>query len=210
MSILIGTPCYSGVTVPYFRSVLNLQESFLAAGVDFDVLVTTNESLITRARNTMAREFLKTRFQKLMLVDADIEFAPEDVAKLWNHDLGLVVAAYPWKKPGKKTTAWVGRELVEISALQGLTEVSYAGTGFMMIDRLLLEALKAHVEHYDESGECWDFFGTYVTKGARWEHRFFLSEDYAFCQRVKDMGESVLLDPSIKLKHHGSYAYDGA
>ena len=30
-----------------------------------------------------------------------------------------------------------------------------------------------------------------------------LSEDYAFCERVKGVGEKILIDPAIELTHNG-------
>ena len=30
-----------------------------------------------------------------------------------------------------------------------------------------------------------------------------LSEDYAFCERVKSVKEKVYIDPSIEINHHG-------
>lgn len=213
MSLLIATPCYGGMaTVHYFKGLLATQDALLQSGMDFDILVTEGESLITRARNTTAATFLGSGYQKLLFIDADIEFSPDDVARLYNHDLPVVAAAYPWKQPGKPVTAWQGGELRETAGMDGLQTVDYAGTGFMMIDRGALESLQACVVDYEEGvvGRCWDFFGTYVTAGANWRERCFLSEDYAFCQRWRDMGGDVWLDPAIRLKHHGAFAYDGA
>jgi len=206
MSILIATPGYGGqVTLPYFHSCMNLKEEFQRAGIDHDWLTNAHESLITRARNTMVSTFLKTRFDTLLFIDADIEFQPEDVAKLWNLDCDIAVGAYPMKRLDKPLSAWRGGKLVSIEGETEPFEVDYAGTGFMMIKRdLLNEMINRHPELEHEEGfvgKCWALFNTMVWNGV------FLSEDYAFCQRARDMGKKIICDPTIKLIHHGSYAY---
>ena len=81
MSILIGTPCYGGmVTEAYLRSSLALRKEFLAAGIEHDWLTIANESLVQRARNVIAASFLReTSFDRLLFIDADIEFEPARV-----------------------------------------------------------------------------------------------------------------------------------
>ena len=190
----------------YFQSALALKEDLLVSGIKHDFLITTNESLITRARNTSVATFLKTDYQYLMFIDGDIEFNTEDVAKLWNHQKEVVCATYPWKRKDQDgVTAWKDGALVDITTLEDLTPVDYCGTGFLMIQREVFEKMKtAYPEFKHEEGnvgECWAFFDTKVEDG------IYLSEDYFFCKRWRDIGGEVLLDPSIKLTHWGSYAY---
>lgn len=209
MSILIATPGYGGqVHLPYFHSCLTLKEEFLKAGVEHDWLTNAHESLITRARNTMTATFMKTGYEALFFVDADIEFSPEDVAKLWNHiceGADVAVGAYPMKRLDKPLSAWRDGNLVSIEGDTDPFTVDFAGTGFMMIRRELIEAMIAQypeLEHEEgHVGRCWALFDTMVWNG------IFLSEDYAFCHRVRKMGKTILCDPTIKLIHHGQYAY---
>src|SRR6185437_7713932 len=85
ISILISTPMYGGLcTSAYLLSAMRLQEDLLRAGVEHDFNIGRNESLVTRARNEMAGWFLNTKLERQMWIDADMEFNPEDVAKLWN------------------------------------------------------------------------------------------------------------------------------
>ena len=187
----------------YFESCLRLQESLLEGGVDHTWLTTGNESLITRARNTSVATFLKTDFEYLMFIDADIEFSPESVAKLWNLDAKVKCGAYPMKRPDQPLSAWLDGKLVQLNGDEGLLKVDYCGTGFLMIHRSVFEDLKPHVEHYEEGhvGECWGFFDLMPFNGVS------LSEDYAFCERWRKLGGEIILDSSIKLGHWGQYRY---
>ena len=71
------------------------------------------------------------------------------------------------------------------------------------------EKLKKTTTDYTEGqvGRCWEFFNTPISEGDTWEDRFMYSEDYYFSQRWRDAGGEVIMDPSIKLIHHGSKAY---
>lgn len=205
MSILICTPCYGGMaTVPYMKSVLDLQAA-LTGNVDHDFLFTSNESLIQRARNTSVATFLKTDYQKLLFIDADIEFSPEDVAKLWNLDTDVAVGAYSMKRPDKPVSAWKDGKLVDLKDLDGITEVDYAGTGFMMIDRTVFVKMQKEFPELDHEegkvGECHAWFYCPI------KNRTQMSEDYEFTEKWTGMGNKVLLDPSIKLIHWGRYGY---
>jgi hypothetical protein len=36
---------------------------------------------------------------------------------------------------------------------------------------------------------------------------WYLSEDYAFCERARQVGISILIDSSLRIWHVGSYAF---
>lgn len=207
MSLLIATPGYGGqVTTPWVTSALALQEAALRAGFDIGWLVTAGESLVTRARNTSAATFLaQTDYERLLFIDADIEFSPEDVFKLWTLNEDVAVAAYAMKRPDKPVSAWVDGAIVNLDELAGPTPVDYAGTGFMMIKRGVFEKMrnaKPEIEHEEGSvGRCWQFFDIGVVDDVS------LSEDYWFCREWREMGGRVMLDPSIRLTHWGRYGY---
>lgn len=206
MSFLIATPAYgSQVSLPYFNSCLELREELVREGVAHNWLMTGNESLITRARNTMTATFMNTPYESLLFIDADIEFTPEDVAKLWNMDADVAVAAYPMKRLDAPLSAWRDNELVEITNETEPFPVQYAGTGFMMIKRRVIKQMQAaypELKHEEgHVGQCWALFDTMV-----WNDTF-LSEDYAFCQRWRDIGGEIICDPTIKLKHWGNFVY---
>ena len=52
-----------------------------------------NESLITRARNYLVDEFLRSPYTHLMFIDSDIHFNPNDVLTLVDKDIiGLTIS----------------------------------------------------------------------------------------------------------------------
>ena len=207
MSIFFATPMYGGQCTGHFhRSAMALCEELAKVGMPFDWSTPYNESLITRARNNLVAEFLKSDKEALMFIDADIEFPISGVSKLWDlicDGYGVAVGAYPMKRPDCPPSAWVNGKLVYLSDLSGPTDVDFAGTGFFMISR---EAIEKMIDSYrglkyEESGEKYALFDTSI------DDDVYLSEDYTFCQRYRSMGGRIMLDPSIKLKHVGTYVY---
>ncbi len=205
MSILFATPMYGGqCTEAYFTSCLKLKEQLMLGGVQHGWLTGTNESLITRARNGMVASFMKTEFQSLMFIDADIQFEPEDVGKLWNMNVDVAVGVYAMKKPDQAWyAAWVDGKLMKDLPEKPL-EVDFAGTGFMMIKREVIERMiEAYPEtsHESNEGRSHALFDTAVLDDT------YYSEDYLFCRRWREIGGAITMDPTVKLKHIGTYAY---
>lgn len=205
MSILFATPCYGGMlTAPHFRSCMNLKEELTRQGLAHDWLIGWNESLVHRARMQMAATFLASAHTHLFWLDADIEFTPEDVAKLWNLDADIAVGCYAMKKPDAQWfAAWKDGVLIkDLDQFTAPIEVDYAGTGFMLIKRRVLEFLAAVAPSY--AGPDGRVPALYMTP----IHNDILeSEDYFFCRRAREAGFRIIMDPSVRLGHWGQYRY---
>lgn len=195
---------------PFFSSMLKLQESLLAAGLPHEIHIISNESAVHRARNKAVQRFLESEYSHMMFIDSDIEFTPEDVAKLWNLDadtsVGLCVGVYTMKKQGEdRYAAWHnGKLITDLSQFDEPFDVDYAGTGFMLISRATIKRIQeAHPErkYTDKDGEIHQTFLFPLNDNIE------LSEDYNFCREHKELGGRVLMDPSIKLGHYGLARY---
>lgn len=205
-SILFCTPCYGGmVHAAHFQSCMNLTNALTETGLEHDWLIGTNESLITRARNEMTATFLESDHSHMMWLDADIEFSPDDVAKVWNLDADIGVGVYAMKKPGEDWyAAWKDGVLIkDLAQFDGPISVDYAGTGFMLIKRAVLERLASISRHYEskDGKRVPEIYKTPVHDG------IFESEDYHFCRIAREDGYKVIMDPTVKLKHWGQWAY---
>ena len=198
--------------VPFVESMFNMLDSARAGGLRADWLLRWNESLVQRARNGMAAHFLwETDYERLMFIDSDIEFSPEDVAKLWNLDKDVAVGIYAMKKPGKDVYAgWKNGELTDIRELDDIEVLDYAGTGFMMIKRGVLEDFcekwpeRTHQEEKVD-GISFTWFDPRINQDEGW----YMPEDYAFCHDFRRLGGEIYCDTSIRLKHYGLYPYGG-
>jgi len=220
MSVLFGLPMYGGSPEGgFFESWDAAKEALIASGLDFDADKIVNESAVHRARNTIVADFLESRFQKLMFIDADIcNFTADDIARLWNINTGLAgitAGIYPMKKFGAAYAAWRNGSLVDRASFgQEPFEVDYAGTGFMMIDRAVFTKI---IQKFPEI----EYTGAREDGSLRQMYQVFrfplvteedgtvieLSEDYNLCKMWRELGGTVVVDPAIELYHEGKYRF---
>lgn len=82
-SLFVATPMYGGQCHGnYTRSMCDLTALCVKYGINMKVYYLFNESLITRARNYCADEFVRSEYTHMMFIDSDIGFDPNDVITL--------------------------------------------------------------------------------------------------------------------------------
>lgn len=205
MSILFATPMYGGQCHErFFQSAIRAVNEMTCMGVRFDWLTERNESLVHRARMEMTAAFLKGEWSHLFWIDGDIEFEAADVAKIWNLNADIACGVYAMKKPDKQWfAAWKDGKLVkDLDQFDGPTEVDYAGTGFLLIKREVIEDLAERVPKWEgASGPVPALFMTPIHNGC------LESEDYHFCRIAREAGYKIIMDPRVRLKHWGQCSY---
>jgi hypothetical protein len=207
-------PCYGGnLTESTFMSFIKWSNTARQLGIDWTMETMTNESLITRARNTLTAKFLTNPDSThLMFIDADIGWEPWHLLVMLNADKDVIGGLYPMKSLPVK---WCvnGFEGAEEGA-DGLQEVSKTGTGFMLIKRHVFEKLNAHpatkpfINDIGLPAELNPYMKTYFDTAVR-ENRYY-SEDWTFCENWRDLGGKVWVDKRVLLRHTGTYVFDYA
>lgn len=206
MSLLISVPCYGQVETEFWKSTLMLHENLIINEIPFEWNILSGDSNIVRARNTLVAYFLKTNFEFMLFLDSDLKFSPMDVNKLYQLDVPFSCAAYAMKRPDRPLSAWENGSLVTIHDKTKPFKVDYAGTGFMLLHRSVFKKMIASYPELaceESHGDNFAFFNMFI------HNNILLSEDYSFCQRWTDIGGEILLDPTIKLTHYGTYGYTG-
>jgi hypothetical protein len=208
----ICMPCYGGMlTESTFMSYIKWSNAARQLGLDWTMETMTNESLISRARNTLTAKFLhNTDSTHLMFIDADIGWEPWHLLVMLNRDVDVIGGLYPMKSLPVKwcVNGFEGAE----EGVDGLQEVSKTGTGFMLIKRHVFDKMNAHpaVKPFaNDIGlpvELNPFMKTYFDTAVR-EGRYY-SEDWTFCENWRDLGGKVWVDKRVLLKHTGTYVFD--
>lgn len=207
----IAMPCYGGMlTESTFMSFIKWANTARQLGIDWTLETMVNESLISRARNTLTAKFLEQKESThLFFVDADIGWEPWHLLVLLNRDVDVIGGLYPMKTMPIK---WVvnGFEGAE-EGTDGLQEVSKAGTGFLLMKRAVFEKMKSHpaVKQYKNDIGLDPKFDqhlkTYFDTAVR-QNRYY-SEDWTFCENWRDLGGKVYVDKRVLLRHSGSYVF---
>jgi hypothetical protein len=210
----ICMPCYGGMlTESTFMSYIKWSNTCRQLGIDWTMETMTNESLISRARNTLTAKFLHNKESThLMFIDADIGWEPWHLLVMLNRDVDVIGGLYPMKSLPVKwcVNGFEGAE----EGPDGLQEVSKTGTGFLLIKRHVFEKLDAHpatkpfANDIGLPAELNPYMKTYFDTAVR-ENRYY-SEDWTFCENWRDLGGKVWVDKRVLLKHTGTYVFDYA
>ena len=105
--LFVGTPMYGGMCGGMFaRSIADLSAICTHNKIQLQLYFLFNESLITRARNYICDEFVRSGSQHLMFVDSDIGFDARDILglltlQIQNPDYDIIGGPYP-----KKCISW--------------------------------------------------------------------------------------------------------
>jgi len=209
----IMMPCYGGMlTESCFMSYIKWANTCRQLGIDWTMETMTNESLISRARNTLTAKFLANKESThLMFIDADIGWEPWHLLVMLNAQKDVIGGLYPMKSLPVK---WCvnGFEGAATDDNGNLQEVSKTGTGFLLIKREVFEKLNAHpatkpfINDIGLPPELNPYMKTYFDTAVR-ENRYY-SEDWTFCENWRDLGGQVWVDKRVLLKHTGTYVFD--
>ena len=198
-SLFIATPMYGGQCAGmYTKSTNDLAMACAKYGIEVRFYYLFNESLITRARNYCADEFVRSGFTHMLFIDSDIGFNYKDVFTLMyltnpEKSMDIVTGPYP-----KKAISW---EKIKMAVDQGFAdknpfqlqnfvgdfvfnpaadvrefridepvEIREGGTGFMMIHR---DTFIKYAEAYPELKYLPDHVRTEHFDGTREITAFF-------------------------------------
>lgn len=216
MSILIAMPCYGGlVSDKTAKGLFNLGKELRTAGLDHGLLTTANDSLITQARSRIVNFFMNnTEYERILFIDADIGFTPEDVFNLLKQDKDIVCGAYPMKGiPLRYNYNITKPEVVEGE----LVKIENIGFGFSLIKRKVFEDV---ARRYGEELKYYPPTDNSSTPPTEKEyhnsyHYFlelkkemrYLPEDFSFFERARSVGYDAWLNTNIRLAHVGSHVY---
>lgn len=200
--LFLGVPMYGGACAGLFaKSVADLTAMCTSHGIELRSYFLFNESLITRARNYVSDEFMRSNATHLMFIDSDIGFDPRDVLAMLalqsdESEYDVLAGPYP-----KKTISW---EKIKLAVDKGVAdedpnvleryvgdyvfnpksgsgtiridqpvEVSEVGTGFMMTRRATFEKFRDAFPQYSYKP---DHVRTEQFDGSREIMQYFQSE----------------------------------
>jgi hypothetical protein len=191
--LFVATPMYGGMSHGlYVKSCLDLQNVMSKYGIETKFSFLFNESLITRARNYLVDEFLRSECTHLLFIDSDISYSAQDVVALMALDKDVIGGPYPkkainWKNIVNAIKSNPDIEPKELETLVGdyvfnvvkgtksfsvtePLEVMEIGTGFMMVKREVFDKLK---ETFPQIHYKPDHVGQANFDGTRYIHAYF-------------------------------------
>jgi hypothetical protein len=219
----------------YMKACLDLQGMCAHYGIQVKFSFLFNESLITRARNYLVDEFLRSECTHLLFIDSDILFDPQDVLALIALDKDVIGGPYPKKAINwKNVVAGIKNPKTELGDLESLAgdyvfnpvpgttqfnvndplEVLEIGTGYMLIKREVFDRFR---EAYPKQNYKPDHAGQANFDGSRYIHAYFdtvIDNGYTFddVHRLMERaasGEDVKFEfeALLKMEKESSHRY---
>lgn len=213
--VFIATPMYdSKGGGAYIGSLVGSLHVLAEAGMVADYFSVSENCHVDDGRNEILRSFMRTGCTDLLFIDNDVGWEPENIVKILRYDRDVVAGVYPKKTPDGVIEEYPvrmepGKEIWAEG--DGLVEVVGAPTGFMRIRRGVVEKLIEANKHRQYFGQhCKDGDPPYTIIFERTlesGHRH--SGDYAFCNKWREMGGKIYVDPEMRFVHEGNKEWSG-
>lgn len=213
--VFIALPAYDfKVSLKLAISLARFAQEAPKHGIAIEIGSICGCSVVSRARNLLAKDMLESNCTDLMFIDSDINFQPEDVFRLlaWTSDpkKGIVAGVPRTRKTEKvyiSTLDFDENNELTMNGM-GLVRAKRVATAFMMVRREVFEKMvEAHPEwnYYDDRSDRMlnAMFDFKVTEEG------YIGEDFLFCDRTRELGFEVWVDPTISLGHMGVQEYEG-
>ena len=212
--LFIALPAYDfKVSLKLAVSLARFAQKAPQHGIEIQIGSICGCSVVSRARNLLVKDLMESPCTDLLFIDADINFEPDDVLRLlaWASDpkKGIVAGVPRTRKTDKVYIATLDQdeEGVTMNGM-GLVRAKRVATAFMMVRRDVFETLiNAHPE--------WNYHDTNTGRQLNAVFDFkvtpegYMGEDFLFCDRAREHGYEVWVDPTIKLGHMGVQEYEG-
>jgi hypothetical protein len=183
--------------------VVSLLRAVSARPVDMVFRPVFGGAMVPLARNEAVSQFLQTDCTDILFIDSDIEFLPNDIARICSHDMEVVGGCYPLKQPGQPTLVLCPVEGARPDS-SGLMEATGIGTGFLRIRRGVFERMAMHSPEslfFKDGRQLADWFPVGPQDGQYW------GEDIGFCRRWRAMGGRIFADLGVRLNHIGQFTF---
>lgn len=195
---------YAGVTpqthdcllrdLPGFRPVTYHRES--------------KDALISRSRSFAASVFLRSECDVMVMIDHDISWQPGDLQRLVDSCLktgSLVGGVYPKRAFGEGLACKFLQNGRYAIGSDTLVPAEYLSTGFFAAHRSVMEAVAQTLPL--TSHDFWPLFLPMLSPPRANGRPEYLSEDWSFCERARNLGFPMYLDLQPRLTHAGVHVY---
>lgn len=207
MKVLFITPAKGGeITMDYLNDAMRSIHEI--GGVKFKHEVLDHDHLIYVCRDYAVNMAIQGGFDKLLMIDSDQLWEPEDILKLLQSDKKIVGGTYPYKELPIKLVfvAMPGIDYTNKTLKE--VEVKFLPTGFICID---VEALKTmsekaiSYEHFDRKTNKHITLKNFFRVGPR--NNIPETEDWGFCNFARECGFKVYLNTTVVVDHVGKYRF---
>jgi hypothetical protein len=203
VNVVIATPGHSMMTV-YVKSLLALTDRLNREGMtwawssEFSSHVADAREMTLNGDNQNdikeQRPFKgNLTYDKILWIDSDIAFNPDDAIKLIKSDKEIISGAYllaSGEVTAYKKMLGAGYTYDEVKAMDEPIQIEGCGFGFLAVKSGIFESLTR--PWFQAAMATTDDGFTFPIMG----------EDMSWCQRVRSEGYEIWFDPTVRVTHH--------
>lgn len=203
--VMVLTPAYGGlVAAGFHKALLTTTLELLDEGIGVESVILENQSLLPLARNTLLNEAYKVKPDDIIWIDSDMVWEPDTIRKLLKHDVDIVGVACRKKiADSVQFNFQLDKGCPLEKDAKGLIEARRLGTGFLRMTK------KAYCDVWENNQkyEIQNVLGSNVFEIGIWKGKELLSEDFILCEKLRDRGFKIYIDPSLAVGHIGTFNY---
>ncbi len=203
INVIIATPGHS-VMSTYVRSLLQLLDALNTQGLTWawsseysshvgDAREITLNGDTENSYNEQRPFKGKVTYDKILWIDSDITFTPEDALTLIKSDKDIISGAYLLGS-GEVTIypkmLEAGYSFEQVKEMKEPIQIDGCGFGFLAVKFGVFESLTR------------PWFQATTLKNTDGFDLHIMGEDLSWCKRVKDQGFEIWFDPSVKVTHN--------
>jgi len=187
-------------------------------GVEWNWIIDPGSTLLPMARSQLVALAMELDdWTHIIMSDSDMGFNVNDLCQLVLADKDVIGAVAPVKSYPVATNASTGSGILKTEG--DLNQCNYVGSGLLCIKRETIEVL---YDKYEDSLSFYtvdghrgdqsrykviDLFATITNGGHETDPDLYLTEDYAFCKRVRDAGLEVWQHTKVNPSHTGQHTF---
>jgi hypothetical protein len=214
MRVIFALPALTNtVHLQCMKSLMMAQRMLDLKGIQHEMFTVCNCPVISVARNSLAAMFMQDpEATDLFFIDSDVGFDPAGVLAILDRPEDIVAGIYPLKRDAGGFPVQIKTQDGVPVGRDGLIEALMLPGGFMRIKRSVFEKM---AEAYPESKYDDDFIliegsdlkGAYDFFGFGIYGNVLRTEDFAFCERWRQIGGRLWVYPNVDFEHVGQKAY---
>lgn len=203
VNVVIASPGHS-MMASYVRSLLGLTDALNKEGLTWGwsseysshvgdareiTLSGTNINSISDSRPFMGN----VTYDKILWIDSDITFSPEDAMKLIKSDKDIISGAYLLGSGEVTAYPEILKSGYSYEHILNMTEpikIGACGFGFLAVKQGVFESLSR------------PWFGSAMYKDKDGNEFPLMGEDISWCYRVTQKGYEIWLDPTVRVIHN--------
>ena len=208
VKLLIGIPTRGTCSIDFAKSLSMSVALLVEAKVTVSIQDIRGSCFVEMSRNSILAQFIKGDYTHCLMIDDDMGWSPELPIKMILENKGFIASIGPKKN---ETEEYACELLTNPDGTpqqeDGLLIAARVGAAFVLFKR---QVIKTMFEKFPDL-QCLAIdakFG-YMLFDKGYNRNQFLTEDYTFCERFREMGGKIWIYPDADFIHTGVKDYKG-